>query len=423
MPVRLFPSLPLSLCLAALSAGPLAAQDTPREITGTLSYLARIALPPDAEAEVVARGAFGTVLGEARIATEGRQVPLPFALGIVPGLSGTLDALIRVDGAPRWLIEGVPVPQGGDAADLGDLVLQPFRALAFATEFDCGGTRISVGLLDDRLTMRTGVQAGGQAGGQDYPLVPVPAASGAKYVAEGDESTGIWEKGDAAMVTIGGTTLPECVRANAVAETPYRARGNEPGWAVTVGAETVEITADYGETVRSAARPEAQAVPGGYVLEMPEIAARLTLTEEICRDDATGMPYPHRAELALDGRSFAGCGGDPARLLIGTWRIEDIAGTGIIDGSDLSIAFGADGRVSGSAGCNRMIGGYALSGEGLSFTQMGTTMMACPEALMVQERRVLDALADVSRFDIDATGALLLIGGAEDGALLTARRD
>jgi heat shock protein HslJ len=62
-----------------------------------------------------------------------------------------------------------------------------------------------------------------------------------------------------------------------------------------------------------------------------------------------------------------------------------------------------------------------LDGEGLAFGQMGVTMMGCPEAMMTQEQRMLDALQHVVRFDIDETGALLLIGPAGE-TLLIARR-
>ncbi|MDA0962638.1 MAG: META domain-containing protein [Proteobacteria bacterium] len=406
---------PPALVVAALAAGGAAQADPPREITGTLTYLARIALPPDAEAVVVLQGEFGTVLARAAIASEGRQVPLSFALTEVTELAGLLDAAIRVGGQTRWLIEGVAVPAGGAPVDLGDLVLSPYRALAFATDYDCGGTRLSVGLLDDRLILR--------ADRRDLPLTQVEAASGARYVAEGDDSTGIWTQGDSALVTLGGAELPECLKLVPPDDAPYHAGGTEPGWSVTLGADRADITADYGAITRSTARPKAIAVIGGYVFDMPGIGARLTLDAAICRDIATSMPHPHGATLTLDGRALTGCGGDPARLLTGPeWRIEDVAGSGIIDNSNITLMFGTDGRVSGSGGCDRMMGGYALTGEGLTFSQMGATMMACPEALMTQEGRVFDALAAVTRFDIDDTGALLLIGGPQDAALLTARR-
>ena len=47
-------------------------------------------------------------------------------------------------------------------------------------------------------------------------------------------------------------------------------------------------------------------------------------------------------------------------------------------------------------------------------------MMACDPALMAQERRFLDALAAVRRFEIAPDGALVLV--ADDGPRLLARR-
>jgi heat shock protein HslJ len=55
----------------------------------------------------------------------------------------------------------------------------------------------------------------------------------------------------------------------------------------------------------------------------------------------------------------------------------------------------AEKRVSGSGGCNRIIGGYELQGERLSFMQMAGTMMACPEG-MDTERAFLVALPKVA---------------------------
>jgi heat shock protein HslJ len=47
--------------------------------------------------------------------------------------------------------------------------------------------------------------------------------------------------------------------------------------------------------------------------------------------------------------------------------------------------------------------------------------MGCPEALMMQEQSFFAALAAVTRFDIDPTGALVMYAaGAEP--VLTARR-
>jgi putative lipoprotein len=51
-------------------------------------------------------------------------------------------------------------------------------------------------------------------------------------------------------------------------------------------------------------------------------------------------------------------------------------------------------RVSGSGGCNGLIGSYELHGNELTFSQMATTMMACPEG-MDTEKAFLKALTEV----------------------------
>ncbi|MGE5152477.1 MAG: META domain-containing protein, partial [Bdellovibrio bacteriovorus] len=75
-----------------------------------------------------------------------------------------------------------------------------------------------------------------------------------------------------------------------------------------------------------------------------------------------------------------------------------------------------DGRVSGSAGCNRLMGAYVLEGEALRFEPpMAATMMACPEPLMAQEQAVHAALAEVASLRRDADRLELLDG---EGALV-----
>lgn len=56
-------------------------------------------------------------------------------------------------------------------------------------------------------------------------------------------------------------------------------------------------------------------------------------------------------------------------------------------------------RVSGSGGCNNLIGGFTLDADRLRFTQMAGTMMMCPEG-MEQEASFLKTLETVARFRI-----------------------
>lgn len=52
----------------------------------------------------------------------------------------------------------------------------------------------------------------------------------------------------------------------------------------------------------------------------------------------------------------------------------------------------ADHRLSGSGGCNRLMGSYEAGSDTLKFAPGGTTMMACPEDLMQQESDFVSAL-------------------------------
>jgi heat shock protein HslJ len=71
-------------------------------------------------------------------------------------------------------------------------------------------------------------------------------------------------------------------------------------------------------------------------------------------------------------------------------------------------------RVSGSTGCNQMMGSYELSGNHLTFGQLASTLMACAKG-MDTEKAFQDALAKVSTWKItgshlellDASGHLL----------------
>jgi heat shock protein HslJ len=124
---------------------------------------------------------------------------------------------------------------------------------------------------------------------------------------------------------------------------------------------------------------------------------------------------------------LSGCAGidstaDPTALLMGEeWTVEDIDRRGVIDRSHISIQFLDQNRVAGRASCNRFMGGFTATGDqGLRFSTLASTKMACPEALMKQEQLFLQILEQVERYEIDSTGTLRLVTG--DGRTLTARR-
>lgn len=96
--------------------------------------------------------------------------------------------------------------------------------------------------------------------------------------------------------------------------------------------------------------------------------------------------------------------------LAGTrWVLEELGGTTLVD-VEPTLAFGGDGTVSGSAGCNTFSGTYALDGTTLSFGPLATTKMACADPTMFVESAFLAAVAGVTGWSLDGAGRLVLAG-------------
>ncbi|RXZ42813.1 META domain-containing protein [Crenobacter cavernae] len=202
---------------------------------------------------------------------------------------------------------------------------------------------------------------------------------------------------------------------------PLRARGNEPFWSLDIGS-TLRFAEAGGLRVEGAA-PPVRMVDGvrRYAGKVSGRAIDVAVTPRVCRDDMTGMPHPFSVSMAVDGRRYRGCGGEPVALLRGAeWVVEDIGGGGIIDSSRATLNFRDGGRLDGRASCNSYSTSYTLTGESLTVGRGASTLMACAPALMQQEQRFLDILQGVNRFEISDTGALVLIDA--QGRKITARR-
>lgn len=198
---------------------------------------------------------------------------------------------------------------------------------------------------------------------------------------------------------------------------PLTVRGNEPFWSLTLATEAFTYTDAEGITLTGPATP-AVTDKGAWLFDTP--AGSLSLSGALCRDSMSGMPYPYTATLTRDGQDLPACAGDPAHLLSGDWTVTALDGTAPPEGVTVTLSF-ADGRVAGNSGCNRFTGGFALTGEGLSFGPVAATKMACPAPQMDTEQAVFAAFGATTAFDIGEDGSLLLRG--PDGAtLLSATR-
>jgi heat shock protein HslJ len=90
-----------------------------------------------------------------------------------------------------------------------------------------------------------------------------------------------------------------------------------------------------------------------------------------------------------------------------TWQVQSYNnGRGgvvtVQTGTELTAMFGADGMLSGSAGCNTYNGTYTVDGSDMSIGPLATTRRACPEPIMQQEGAYLAALAATSQYTLTA---------------------
>lgn len=106
-------------------------------------------------------------------------------------------------------------------------------------------------------------------------------------------------------------------------------------------------------------------------------------------------------------------GNEAATLqLAGAWLAEDIGGGGVIDTLQTTLEISAEGKVTGSGGCNRFSGRATIDGDRISFGDLASTMMACTEAAMDQEMKFHAALAAAHSFRIDAGQNKLFLSDA-----------
>ncbi len=121
------------------------------------------------------------------------------------------------------------------------------------------------------------------------------------------------------------------------------------------------------------------------------------------------------AALALPDMSLAGAF---PKALIGRWHAESIRRRGVMPNIQTVIDIAADGKVTGSGGCNRIRGGMTINEARISFGPMISTKMACAPAIMNQESDFLSALGDARLWRIDEQRDRLILVDAHGVTVL-----
>jgi heat shock protein HslJ len=128
------------------------------------------------------------------------------------------------------------------------------------------------------------------------------------------------------------------------------------------------------------------------------LLAGVTLLFAACGDDSESAGDASSADLA--GRTFLS---------------TDASTFDIVDGTVISMSFEAD-TLGVQAGCNNIAGGYTIADGVLQADNLLTTEMACDDALMDQDQRVVELLTSDPAIAVD--GTTLTIGSGDISLVL-----
>ena len=96
---------------------------------------------------------------------------------------------------------------------------------------------------------------------------------------------------------------------------------------------------------------------------------------------------------------------DTTVVLVGrSFRVAEIGGVPTLGSPVADLTFAEDGRVSGCATVNRLMGSYVVEGDTLTCGPLAGTMMAGPPEAMDQEQRLHRALGVALTVVADGSG-------------------
>ena len=118
---------------------------------------------------------------------------------------------------------------------------------------------------------------------------------------------------------------------------------------------------------------------------------------------------PSRAELIVVrvGKTNA----PPERLLGTAWSLENLGGAGEMDRVPVTLAFTADGAVTGNASCNQFRGTLTVLTGSVTLNPLATTRKMCAAAVVHQEARYFEVLSAADRFEVEGEFLYIHVAG------------
>jgi heat shock protein HslJ len=159
----------------------------------------------------------------------------------------------------------------------------------------------------------------------------------------------------------------------------------------------------------------------------PEILAQAELVVTVLEDATAYTIDGDRLTITDTAGNEIVFGPQPEVLLIGkTWNVPmlytilpdgEVRGDALVEGTEITLTFNADGTLAGNASCNTYGGTYTIDGASITIDSLYWTEMACPDppGIMEQEMTYLETLRAVTTWQIGMNGLTLT---TDDGRAL-----
>lgn len=194
--------------------------------------------------------------------------------------------------------------------------------------------------------------------------------------------------------------MPEQMKTN-LNQPLYKGTGNEPFWMVQVKKNTLHFKGlmDKEREFETPITSTMLSKDGNSIIytgksDSQDLTVRITHSR--CQDNMSGIYFPTTLYVEvqttdMDRQKLNGCGGFIGQYrLNGNWTLNTIDGQKPASMPTLSIYL-PDGKISGSAGCNRYFGSIdSVTDTMIRFNEAGATKIACPD--MSIERQYMDLL-------------------------------
>ena len=117
-----------------------------------------------------------------------------------------------------------------------------------------------------------------------------------------------------------------------------------------------------------------------------------------------------KTAIITTGLIFSGMGTANAAEsgIYGNWITERIQGHKVHAKVQFTLDIAQDGKISGTGGCNRYMGGMEIKGDKVKVQPVGATLMACPPPMMQQDSKFHAALNLVTSWKLSKNKLILI---------------